>query len=209
MNKACFFDLDGTLIPNPSSEVRVLRVLFKNLIISPSGLVIWLLESIFKYKNFKNSKAYYQGLKVSTVLRVVNKRLKNLSDFVCKDALEYIKKKQIEGYKIYLISGTPHFIAEAIAKNIKFSRVYSSELEIRNSKFTGRIISKIPFGKNKEEIVKEIAISDSIDLTNSISFGDSHFDLPFLTSTGSFFAVNPDKKLKGLLKPEQTIYWKN
>ncbi|MEO0229044.1 MAG: HAD family phosphatase [candidate division WOR-3 bacterium] len=209
MNKACFFDLDGTLIPNPSSEVRVLRVLFKNFVISPSGIVMWFLESIFRYKNFKNSKAYYQGLQVDTIRTLVNKKLKNLRGFVCTDALEYIKKKQNEGYKIYLISGTPHFIAEAISKNIEFSKVYSSELEIRKGKFTGRIVSIIPFGKNKETIVKEIAKKDPIDLKESIAFGDSYFDLPFLLSTGSYFAVNPDKKLRRLVKPEQIIIWRD
>ncbi|MGB4239549.1 MAG: HAD family phosphatase [Candidatus Hydrothermia bacterium] len=207
MKRACFFDLDGTLIPNPSSESRLLKALIKKLFIYPSGLVIWFLESLFKYRNFKNSKAYYQGMKLQSLQKFIEKELNNFEDALSKQALEHIEQKRKEGYFIYLITGAPDFIVDAIKTKINFEKVYTSELEVLKGKLTGKLLSIIPYGANKYKLVQMIAAEDNIDLSQSIAYGDSYKDLQFLKSTGLFFAVNPESKLKKLVKPEKTIIW--
>ncbi len=207
MNKACFFDLDGTLIPNPSSESRLLVTLFKKFCFSPSGLVIWFLESLFRYRNFKNSKAYYQGIKLRPLQIVIQRKLKSFENFLSKKALEYLQEKRKEEFQLFLITGTPHFIAEAINSILNFNGVFSSNLEVRHGKLTGRIISTIPYGKNKAKIVRKLAEEQNIDLKESISFGDSYNDLHFLKMTGTCYAVNPDARLKRFIPPENILTW--
>jgi len=208
MNKACFFDLDGTLIPNPSSESRLIWLLFKRLhFFVFSGIVLYFLESLFRYKNFKNSKAYYQGMKLVAIKKLVQHALRNYSNVLSKKALNYIGKAKEDGYRIYLITGAPNFIAEEVNSVIGFHRVFSTEMEIRNGKLTGRIKSTIPYSKNKIKIVKMIAQRDNIDLSNSVSFGDSIQDLHFLKATGEYFAVNPQRKLKKVVPREKVIVW--
>ncbi|MGB9824861.1 MAG: HAD family hydrolase [Candidatus Hydrothermia bacterium] len=209
MNKACFFDLDGTLIPNPSSEVRFLKILFKKVFPPASGIVMWFLESLFKYKNFKNSKAYYQGIRVSTIDALLNEYRSVLENAIPQDAMNYVFQKKNEGFKTYLITGTPHFIAEKVCQFFPFERIFPTYLEVRKGKYTGRITGIIPFGINKVKLVKQIAEQDNIDLKVSITLGDSHYDLPFLQSTGIFYAVNPSKKLKKYVDRERILIWEH
>uniref|UniRef100_A0A7V4E6F4 HAD-IB family hydrolase n=1 Tax=candidate division WOR-3 bacterium TaxID=2052148 RepID=A0A7V4E6F4_UNCW3 len=207
MSKACFFDLDGTLIPNPSSEVRFLKILFKKLQISPSGVVIWFLESLFKYKNFKNSKAYYHGLKAEHIYKVLKSSQNKIIKAISQKAIDHIEQKRKEGYRLFLITGAPDFIAQVVSDYLKLEGFYASFLEIRNGKYTGKIKGKIPFGKNKEFILKEIARREGIELKNSITYADHHKDIHFLEASGIFFAVNPTKKLRKIVPQNQILIW--
>ncbi len=207
MNKACFFDLDGTLVPNPSTEARLIKFLINHLYLSPAGIVVWLLESIFRYKNFKNSKAYYLGLKVEAVKHIVKKYFKGFSDVISREAIKHIQEKQNQGFTIFLITGTPNFIAESIKDTLPIEGYYASELEIKNGKFTGRIKSIIPYGKNKAKIVNLIKEKYEIDLNSSISYADHHHDIDFLRSTGFYFAVNPTQKLRKIVQKDKILIW--
>ncbi|MDI6850665.1 MAG: HAD family phosphatase [bacterium] len=207
MNKACFFDLDGTLIPNPSSEIRFLKILFRNLQISPSGVVLWLLESLFRYKNFKNSKAYYHGLKVEHVYKVLKSTQNKIIKAISQKAIDHIEQRREEGYRLFLITGAPDFIAQVVSDYLKLEGYYASFLETRNGKFTGKLKGKIPFGKNKEFILKEIAKKEGIELKNSITYADHHKDIYFLKASGNFFAVNPTRKLRKKVPQNQILIW--
>jgi len=207
MNKACFFDLDGTLIPNPSSETRFLKVLFRKIPLSPSGIIIWFLESLFKYKNFKNSKAYYQGIRVKDLQKILEASYNQIIEAISEKAKNHVEQRRKEDYKLFIITGAPDFIAGVINDHLKFDGYYASFLEIRNGKYTGRIKGMVPFGKNKETIMKEIAKRGNIDLTLSITYADHHADIHFLKAAGKFYAVNPTKKLRKIVPEDQILIW--
>jgi phosphoserine phosphatase len=51
-------------------------------------------------------------------------------------------------------------------------------------------------GEHKAAAVRELALEQGYDLTESTAYSDSHTDLPFLEAVGKPVAVNPDRELR-------------
>jgi phosphoserine phosphatase len=87
-------------------------------------------------------------------------------------------------------------MANLIAKRLGFTGALGTKAEIKNGKYTGKMIGSLLHGKAKAAAVKELAKERKFDLTNSFAYSDSHHDFPMLESVGNPCAINPDTLLE-------------
>lgn len=196
--KVAIFDLDGTLI-KWSGERKFLPWMIFNLKLNPFKFIPFLIRSI-KDRNFYSTKLYYKGEKVERIERFASLFFshESVENMVFEEGKMEIEKLKNDGYKLILLTGAPYFIAENF-KVLGFDFVIPSQLEVRDGKFTGELIS-YPSGKRKKDIILNLSKEIPIDFSLSKGYGNSYEDREFLSLVGYPVCVNPSSKLKTLAK---------
>ena len=146
---------------------------------------------------FKSNKYYLHNLPVD---KIRNKAAQythkviwpNISD----KGKETIKKYRKKKYKILVMSGSPDFLTVRLCDFIQADFIISSELEIKNRRFTGKLNNLHPYGARKTQILKELKGELDIDFESSIVFANHDSDIDHMKLFKEKVAVNPTKKLK-------------
>jgi HAD superfamily hydrolase (TIGR01490 family) len=134
------------------------------------------------------------------VKRIAQNVIAYQKDRVYRYTRDLIKKLKKENYFLVAISGSPSYIVEAYAKAIGFNLFFGTELEIKNGKFTGNIVS-LDSAFNKAKIVKSLAAKyPSVDLKKSLAVGDTESDVKMLSLVGHAIAFNPNFELAKVAK---------
>lgn len=214
---AAFFDLDGTLIPLPSLEKRLLRVLRERKAIRIGNYITWLEETTRLLPRGVNqvlyaNKAYLRGIAVSE------------SDLAIPSffprAVERAAWHLQRGHAIVIVSGTLEPLAkkasaalkEELAKRGIFAsiQVFATGLEPDGEKWTGRIVGEAMFGEAKARTIRQFADAKKIDLSQSFGYGDSTPDRWMLETVGKPVAVNPSNDLARIAARNgwEIVYWR-
>lgn len=207
MKVGAFLDLDNTICSQATEKAFALYLLRRKIIGFRTLVPI-------VYHNFRyNMKMItdYDRLKRT----VIDRLLKNLDAPVIKQHFQEffqaelsqkiypIMKEQLDwhrekNHRIVIISSAIDIIVAEFANSLKADAYYSTELEISNGVFTGKVLGNIYYGKSKEMILRNYAENNQISLEKSYAYGDYYEDRFMLGSVGNPVAVNPDKKLKKL-----------
>jgi len=116
-------------------------------------------------------------------------------DRVYRYTRDLIKKLKKQKYFLVAISGSPSYIVEVYAKAIGFDLFFGTELEIKNGKFTGKVLS-IDSAINKSKIMKTLSKDyPSLNFKDSVAVGDTESDIEMLSLVGKPIAFNPNFKL--------------
>ncbi len=96
-----------------------------------------------------------------------------------------------------MITASPAYTANALAEHLAIpdEDVMATRFEVRNGRFTGRMLEPMVIGEGKLAAAQEYATRHSIDLSASFFYTDSIADLPLLEHIGHPVAVNADKPL--------------
>ena len=102
----------------------------------------------------------------------------------------------------FLVSNAPQEFLEIVKEALKFDFIIGVKSEIKNNKFTGKIIPPLLWGKRKVKRIKDIIKKEGfeVDLEESFAYSDSLRDLPMLKMTGNPVVVSPDEKLFKIAK---------
>jgi HAD superfamily hydrolase (TIGR01490 family) len=113
------------------------------------------------------------------------------------DVLKRLRQHQAEGHLVALVSGTFAPWLEAVARRIDVAHAIGTPLEIRDGRFSGRIIPPLCQGPAKPRQVRIhlAAHGLEVDWAASYAYGDSGPDLYLLNEVGHPVAVYPDKVL--------------
>lgn len=215
---AAFFDLDGTLIPLPSLEKRLLRVLRSRKAIGIGNYITWLEETTRLLRRGVSqvlyaNKAYLRGIAVSNLDTLV------IPGFFLQ-ALERATWHLQRGHAIVIVSGTLEPLAkkaaaalkEELAKRGIFAsiEVFATGLEPDGEKWTGRIVGEAMFGEAKARATRQFADAKKIDLSQSFGYGDSTPDRWMLETVGKPVAVNPSNDLARIAARNgwEIVYWR-
>ena len=96
-----------------------------------------------------------------------------------------------------LASATNSVIVEPIAKRLGFKNIVSTEVEIIDEIYTGKVLGIPALSEAKLIKVKEWMLQNSIKSFDNTSFySDSINDLPLLAAVSKPVAVNPDDMLR-------------
>src|SRR5690606_7222816 len=117
-----------------------------------------------------------------------------------KDGLSLVKRAKQAGHRVVLISGSPDFLLERLAKRIDADDVIGNRLEIRDGMATGRIRRPLVAGPEKARLIKDHARTHGFDLDRCHAYSDSMSDVPMLSVVGRPTAVNPDFRLKAFAR---------
>lgn len=109
------------------------------------------------------------------------------------------------GHAVYLISATPDFLAEELARALGATGGIGSGLEIVDGIFTGHFTSGTMHGPEKGRAAATVMQAGGLDPADCYAYSDSINDLPLLTAVGTPVAVNPDR---GLEQHAKTAGWR-
>lgn len=114
--------------------------------------------------------------------------------------LELKRAQQMGNYTI-ILSNSPDFIVEPIARYLKVDRWLATKYSVDKE----GLFDKIEFvcdGKAKAEVLRSLCRELNIDRRDTIAYSDSIYDLELLQISGKAVVVNPDRKLR-LISREQ------
>lgn len=125
-----------------------------------------------------------------------------LIHYIARPARERLDWHREQGHRVALITGSPTYTAEALAEYLRIATedVLATRFEVRDGRFTGRLVEPMCYGVGKVEAALAYAARYGIDLARSYFYTDSVSDQPLLERVGHPIAVNPDRALKKLAR---------
>jgi HAD superfamily phosphoserine phosphatase-like hydrolase len=202
-----FFDIDGTLLPNPSLELRLLWDLFQRGRI-PSGNYFRWAAGMFRCdaRNLRLSalanKMYLRGLPAG----VFSDAAARLSPEFFPAAMQRVWWHALRGDAVVLVSGTllplGEIVKAALQRELRWRgiegsiAVLATRLEFNGGSSTGKVQGTPMFGRAKALAIRALARARGIALEQCSAYGDHELDCAMLASVGAAFAVNPSPALR-------------
>ena len=118
-------------------------------------------------------------------------------------AIEMIASNREAGLEPVLVTGSPDFIVEPLARRLGIETFVANRLAFDNGFATGRLCEPVMVGEAKAAWCAEYAAANRISLSDSWGYADSHYDLPFLAALGHPVAVNPNRRLLAVARQRQ------
>jgi alcohol-forming fatty acyl-CoA reductase len=208
---AAFFDVDGTLIPFPSLERRLLRALLYRRAIPAGNLAPWLAEALWlSHRGFafarQANKMYLRGISVEKAAGIAQQltAVSHLAFF--PEAMDRVALHAAEGHRIVLVSGTLQLLARNVARLLETALarrgitatifVRATRLEEAHGRWTGRVDGVPMFGRAKADAIDELRAGAGLDLRACFAYGDSMRDRQMLERLGHPVAVNASGALR-------------
>jgi len=201
---AAFFDVDGTLAPEPSLERRFFRAVRQSGVIPIGNYFLWALEALRLLPHgiaalAKGNKRHWSGVRCDQVLREME------AVVFFEEGIERAAWHVRQGHKIVLVTGMPEPLAQMVARAMECELedrgagsellVCATRMEEREGKWTGRSLGRAMYGEEKFRAVKCVAQEHRIDLRSSHAYGNALLDRPMLAAVGHAHVVNPGRDL--------------
>src|SRR5215471_10832640 len=214
MNKAAFYDLDGTLLSgnlvsmyayyarNDRSIVKSVYQFTKVLLNVPLlfGLDLYS-RTLFNIFSFRA----YRGMHRDRLIGLADDLFEvTLKPSIFPQAKALVDTTRNLGYRNVLVTGTLDFQIRPIALHFEFDEVICNRLEFKNHVATGKVLQPLLAEKEKERSIREYALQEGIDLAQSCAFSDSSADVPMLSAVGHPVATNPTHRLRRIAS---TKHW--
>ena len=209
MRKLAVFDIDGTIFRS-SMIVELVNLLVKKGIFPErvnkeieKDYSLWVIRQ-GDYRDYINKVVEVFkneiGAKDETVVKdAISEMVFKEKDKLYVFTRELLKKLKKENYFLLAISGSPEIIVSQFAKALGFNAYYGSKYEIKNNKFTGKILADIVW--NKSLVLDEfLSKHKEFKLEDAIGIGDTEIDISFLSKVGNPIVFNPDIQLAGYAK---------
>lgn len=197
------FDLDHTLL-NANSSYRFGAYLFRNKTLSLTSMLY--LVSCYGWHKFgkmsitelhhKVFKKVFSGYPLDKLnLQVESFLDQHLQEMLYQPALARLRSAQQCGHFTAILSSSPHFLVEPIAKRLQVTEWLATHYEIDKDRRLCKI-SHIMDGFQKAIYLSDLKDRLSVSQQNVIAYSDSDLDLHFLKSAGKAVGVNPNKTLR-------------
>lgn len=207
---ASYFDVDGTLTRTNLVQPLVFYMLNQaNPLQSVSRLVRAAASAPALFASEQVDRGTFNELLFRGYAGMSEDRLLELADEAFSsvvrpnlyaDGLSLIQRARKAGHRIVLISGSPDFLLDRLARLVEADDVIGNRLEFRDGKATGRVLRPLVAGPEKARLIKEHARTHGFDLDACAAYSDSMSDVPMLSVVGRPAAVNPDFRLKMLAR---------
>jgi HAD superfamily hydrolase (TIGR01490 family) len=195
------FDLDGTLLPLPSAEVRFAASLAGSGLIGPRQLAGYLAFAVsqwphYRGRTWKRNKAYLNRLAVTDiesradafVRRVLLPRLRPA-------LLAHLRRHQHAGDPVLLLTGAPDFLARPLCRELGIAHCIATRCTIHDGRFAAGAPRVQPLGRDKRTLAEAFCSRNGLSLQEACAYCDSAHDLPLLEVVGRVVAVYPDAGL--------------
>ncbi len=197
-----FFDVDRTII-SENSGTLYLRALYDR------GEIDWLtlVRSLGPYLQYKlnlldierwteTTMQQFKGRSERSRSREANRWFRDyVLPKIYPEAEELAHKHAEQGHIVALVSGASKFVLRPLAAHLNIKHIMPTHLEVKDGRFTGRVVQPICFGEGKIYWVQQLIEPLGIDLAKSYFYSDSITDLPLLEVVGHPEIVNPDPLL--------------
>jgi len=213
---AAFFDLDGTLVPEPSLERRFFSALRSSHSIPFSNYFRWGIEALrllpkgllaVQY----NNKRYLNGVCSDLAFG----HMESIVFF--EEGIARVLWHARQGHEIVLLSGTLEALALLAATALECElqvhnallrpRVYATRLAENRGRWTGYPAGEVLYGPAKASALETFAKQEKIDLRQCHAYGNSLLDRHLLCAVGHAHAVNPGRELAALANEKNWPIW--
>jgi len=206
MNKAAFYDLDGTLLSCNLVQMQgyyarnhrsILKSAYQFSKVVLSVPLFFGLDLYSRATFNRFSFRAYRGMHRDRLIGLADDLFEvTLKPAIFRQAEALINTTKDLGYRNVLVTGTLDFQVRPIALHFGIDEVICNRLEFRNHIATGRVLSPLLAELQKERSIREYAAEQNIDLAESCAFSDSSADLPMLSAVGHPVATNPTRRLR-------------
>lgn len=201
---AAFFDIDGTLAPDPPLETRMFQTLRRGGAIPAMNYARWVVEAVRLLPRgliaiSQGNKRYLHGLRMEQLLEA----METIAFF--EEGVARVEWHTRQGHEIVLVSGMVKPVARLAAMALeceleargvaKEILVSATRLEERSGAFTGRLVGEANYGEAKRKAMSVLAYAMQIELQESHAYGNTLHDVPMLKAVGHAHAVNPGREL--------------
>jgi phosphoserine phosphatase len=213
---AAFFDLDGTLIPEPSLERRLFESLRRSDVIHHSNYLRWLVEALcllpsglvaMRHAN----KRYLAGLNGDLALEHVD------SVTFFEEGLARVAWHARQGHEIVFVTGTLEPLARLAAAAMECElearglavpiEVVATQLEASSGNWTGWLAGEALYGSAKAGAVARLTKEKEWSLPQCHAYGNSPLDCDLLRAVGRGHAVNPGRELAAIANEWDWPIW--
>ena len=194
-------DVDGTLLDNPSSELRFIGRLLRQGTLGPSQWTALLWFYVRWWPRYGNNvprknKAYLKGLSVTELADegeafVVRDLAPQLRPWV----VERIQAHQEHGDEVVLVTGTPEFVAAPLARHLGVHYWAATRCDQRQGRYTAAPPTEHPYGAEKLTAARRLCRQLGYRLGEAVAYADSRHDIPLLEAVAQAVAVTPDATL--------------
>lgn len=201
MRPAAVFDLDGTLIQGTSAERLLVPWLVRQRVIGARQLASAALLAaawpvVGRTRALRRNKRWIGGVPVEAVAS----RMGTFLDHVvaprwCRPVHARLEELRGSGHAVFLLSGAPDFIVEAVGARLGVEGVVATRMEVAGGVYTGRFAGPHVFAEAKVEALDALARERELDLGASWGFADHLSDVGFLEAFGNPVAVGDSAAL--------------
>lgn len=113
------------------------------------------------------------------------------------DVLDRLDRHRDQGHLVALVSGTFAPLLETIARRLGVGHAIGTPLEVRDGRYTGRIVPPLCQSEGKPERVRAYLAAQNVEIEwpASYAYADRNTDIPLLELVGRPVAVYPDGML--------------
>ena len=197
----CFVDLDGTLISRSSEKELVLHMLRRGDLRLPqlarfgAGYLAHPMRTLRLGKGW--NRLYLKGLAEKSVRPLAEDLAeRRLTGLIRESVRDSIEDAGQAGFAVVLMSAALVYLADPLGASVGAKTVVASEPDLdENGRFTGRLRSTRPWGRDKCLIASQLASNEGVDIQDCMAYGDSWSDRFLMEACGSAVAVHPGRKL--------------
>jgi HAD superfamily hydrolase (TIGR01490 family) len=204
--KTCaFYDLDGTLAGLNLLHATVFYMANLGEWSARAGYLARLVLDLPRLYMAERQDRRLLNMKLFEAYKGVSRdRLWELGDEYCDRvlmrhlyprAIEMLEANRAAGIEPVLVTGSPDFLVEPLARRLKIEHFAANRLVYSRGLATGRMLEPVMADSEKSAWCESFAAARRIDIAGCWGYADSYYDLPFLCALGHPVAVNPDRRL--------------
>lgn len=204
---AAFFDVDNTLIQGSSLIEFALGLARRRYFKASSVLPVAWKQLKFRVSGSENpadvaagraqALEFVKGRDVDELVKLCEEIVDASLARRAYPGTERLAQMHIAaGQQVWLVTATPVQLAQILAKRFGFTGALGTVAEVKDGKFTGRLVGDILHGPGKTHAVAALATIEGLDLQRCTAYSDSANDLPMLSMVGTPVAINPDRTLR-------------
>lgn len=206
--RLAIFDVDGTLLPDPSTEVRFARYLWRHRVLGPRQLSAYAgfcARHAWRYRRqlLKKNKAYLCGLDTAHVQDLARACVRHdLLPVASAPVIERLRAHQDAGDTVVLLSGTPQFLADALVHALGVRAGLGALCCQQEGVYCSAPPRRHPYGPSKVTAAHELARAAGLPLAQAVAYGDSLQDAHLFRVVGEAVAVRPGRQLHAVAAGE-------
>lgn len=208
---AAIFDIDGTLLPDYSTDRLFLKYLFQKKIIGPSHLfrALWfMIKHIPQGTDYmlKKNKAYLKGVDQKQVQAAARPFFYQvIQPLIPQRSYDLVRDHQFQGHTIILLSAAYEPLVDLWKEELEADEAISTVVEEQHGRLTGTIVGEHPFAHGKAYWLEFMKKKYDLDLAQCYGYGDHFSDRFFLERVGHPVVVKPDKRLRAYARAKNWL----
>lgn len=202
------FDLDGTLISGQSQKM-FLKYLKKERYIGISYFVhIYFWFILYKLSLVSDPKKIFQYAITFLKDKSINEVAQIVSSFIedelrfsfYRQAISIFNNHKEKGDHVIILSTAINPLVKSVAQYLNANNFLSTELTIKDAKYTGTIQGDIAYGNSKVKKIQRYLYKSKLSYNEIFVYTDHHSDQPLLSFATKPYAVNPTRQLRKISK---------